>query len=137
MNEQTGLWSLLIADGETTPGITLHDGVGAVDVGTYGVHAQEEEAARSKQGSRFLEIGADIRIAAMLEHLDGDQIIEMPGTAFERPEILTDKTLQRQGRSSLDQTPQGFRGHIDSKQVEARVQEWQVVTAIAATDVET
>jgi len=137
VNEQTGLWTRFIADRETTPSIALYYGVGKVDVGRDRVHTQEEEAVGSEQRCRVLEIRRDIRIVAMLEDLDGDQIIEGRLTSLERAEVLTDETLRRQCRSSLDQTPQSFRGHIESDEIEASVQEWQIIATIAATDVET
>src|SRR5262249_7781108 len=137
VNEQTGLWPCLVADREATPRITLEHGVRVIDLSADRVDADEEESARPQQRRDLLQIRPDVRVVPMLEDLDGDHVIEARRGRLECAEVRADKTLRRQCRPPLDQNPQRFSRHIESHQVEAGVEEWQVIAAVPTPDVET
>jgi hypothetical protein len=73
----------------------------------------------------------------MLKDLDGDHVVDVGNRRLVCEKVAADQPLGRQRRSTRHQTPNGFGGDVESDQIEASIYEWQIVPAIAATDVET
>src|SRR5262245_7759385 len=73
----------------------------------------------------------------MLKDLDGNQVIEVGDVRLVSEKVAADEPLGRERRSTRREMADRFGRDVESDQIEASIHEWQIVPAVAATDVET
>ncbi|GAA1422053.1 hypothetical protein GCM10009662_80510 [Catellatospora coxensis] len=129
---QPGLRPAAVADGVTVAGRGLDHVVVVFDVGGRGVHPDAEQPARRDPGGGFAEVAMGLSASAVLEDLDPDDQVVIPR---HRGEIPDDQPVGAVG-TACPQLGDRFGGDVDADQVQARVEQGQQVTAVAATDVD-
>jgi hypothetical protein len=135
MDQQATLGVGQIADGEPAVGVVLHDFVVGPDVGPDRIDPQAEQAVRGDPLLSGADVGVSSGPVAVLEHLDADH--ERPGRpGWKGAEVTIDQptaTIREAGGELVN----GGRGDIKAGKVQPGGNQWQVVAAIAATDVKT
>jgi hypothetical protein len=134
VDEEPSLGTGEITDGETTVAVSLDDVMVVLELGADGVDAQAEEAARRQARLGGADVVAGARAVAVLEDLDADH--KRVDRALRERAQVTVEQARAALRHPLGELSQRRRRDVDADQVEAGLDERQIVAAVAATDVE-
>jgi predicted phosphodiesterase len=134
VNQEPSLRAGEVADGEAAVAVPLDDVMVVLELGANRVRAQTEKATRRQTGLGGADVVVGARAVAVLEDLDADD--EGVGSArWERAQLAVDQAFAALGRP-LGEPGQRRRRDVEADEVEAGLDERQVVSAVAAADVE-
>jgi hypothetical protein len=134
VNQEPSLRAGEVADGEAAVAVPLDDVMVVLELGANRVHAQAEKATRRQSRLGGAEVIVGGRAVAVLEDLDADH--EGVGIAcWERARLAVDQAPAPVGRPLREPGQRRCRD-VETDEVQPGSDERQVVSAVAAADVE-